>query len=171
MHNPQWILQSHEVKRMLITRISSQVRTSDHRAYKYVRVRGFRFQARLRFGKGEKCMPHRRGRTRHGPDNDCNLGLYNSSREAWKAISAVLARLNTRDPITLETIWAATLLAIDAGLVRPNVLPKYVRKHEDGGYIGRLARGGKVWLTDVFADPLDAHREARRIRNRLASQA
>lgn len=127
-------------------------RSSDHHAYKYVRPVKRRFQARLRWADG--------------PDGDCSIGIYASSREAWQAVMGVLNRIDPRQALTIEHIWEATQKAISAGKVHDGVLPKYVRV-VPGGYCGKLARGGLVWFTPVFADPLAAHRASVEMRAKL----
>jgi hypothetical protein len=141
---------------MRMVQPSFGTRSSDHHVYKYVRPVKRRFQARLRWADG--------------PDGDCSIGIYSSSREAWQAVSGVLSRLDPGRAISLEHIWEATLKSIAAGKVNPCVLPKYVQIVPGDGFRGRLARGGHVWITPVFPDPLQAHRAAVELREQLRRQ-
>jgi hypothetical protein len=115
--------------------------------YRYLsRVAGGRYEARLFLGGGK----------RHGVQ--MTLGLYPEERLAWLAVKAVLRlRLPSLDPLA---VWLACRPLMASGVVRPDLLPKYVRLN--GRHRGYWAlvhrRGGTIELPGPYPTPEDAHR-------------
>ena len=130
----------------------SRYRTYPPCDYKYIRQIGpDSFEARLRF------LNHRRNRN----NENLSLGSYPSARAAWGAAIATIKQIDPRLPHTMETLYRAALAAMAAGHVRPDLLPKYVRRLPCGKMIGRIrCRSGEVLYTGEYDDPILAHREA-----------
>ena len=135
--------------------IARPVRNSDHQIYKCVRRVKNQFQARFRWADG--------------PDGDCSIGLYPTSRDAVQARRAVARHLDVTRPVSMETIWLACLKGMASGRVNPRVLPKYVRAVPSTAmFIGTVKRRGrKREFTKEFADPWAAHLAAVALRQRL----
>lgn len=88
-----------------------------------------------------------------------NCGLYNSEWEAERVrgmLEQEVLKVAGRGKTALS-LWAAMKPLIAKGVIPQRVLPKYVRRCEEG-FVGVVKREGEVRVTELFTAPEDAHR-------------
>jgi hypothetical protein len=88
-----------------------------------------------------------------------NLGLYDPG--LLVTVRRQVAAESGKHPATPLGLWAAlrVVLAVmrDRGIEVPDVMPRYVERVE-GGFIGRVRKGGILFETATFDTPETAHR-------------
>ncbi|OWK34339.1 hypothetical protein FRUB_10310 [Fimbriiglobus ruber] len=82
-----------------------------------------------------------------------NLGLYPSEGLAWAAVKFV----SRSTPLTTTLdVWAAIKGGVAAGVIRPHILPKYVRRHR-GKFVATVRLGQVTYLVGPVDSPELAH--------------